>query len=387
MRLSTIVLKDLLRRKTKLIVAILSIAISTAAIVAVITTFSAAQEQLYSDAKAYGANIIVNPKTEAIPIIVGTQNVGSIYAGENYIEEKEIPLIRTIKNKANIFAVAPKLYGTVAIESKQAVLMGINVSEEKRAKPWWTLEGRWIEGEGEVLIGSKIAKNFNLSPNSIVKAVQGGREYELTVAGVLSPTGANVDAFIIASMSDAQKILGKQGLVNSIEVSALCNNCPVEEIARQINELIPAIEATPITQIVKGEEMVLERTQSSAMAISIITLIVSTLTVGAIMLASVNEKIKEIGIMRAIGASDRHLISMLLVESTIIGGAGGLLGFTTGSVASLFVAPVLVKVSVSPFWALLPVAIVLATCISMVSALIPARKALSVDPAVVLRSV
>ena len=96
MRLHTLVLKDISRRKTKLGLAVLSVVIAAAAIVAVITTFSAATQGLYEESNKFGANIIVRPEVKTIPLVAGSTSIGSLFTGENYIEESEIPKIYTM---------------------------------------------------------------------------------------------------------------------------------------------------------------------------------------------------------------------------------------------------------------------------------------------------
>lgn len=119
-------------------------------------------------------------------------------------------------------------------------------------------------------------------------------------------------------------------------------------MSKQIEEVFPGLEARPMSQIVKNEMAVVEHTQSSAMAVSIITLLVSMLTVASTILASVNEKLKEIGIMRAVGASNTQIVFMLFFEGSIIGLAGGIIGFVIGTIASAFAAPLLVSVTPQP---------------------------------------
>lgn len=142
-----------------------------------------------------------------------------------------------------------------------------------------------------------------------------------------------------------------------------------------------------MSQIVLSEMALIKRTQSSAMAVSIITLLVSALTVASTMLASVNEKLKEIGIMRAVGASDIQIVSMLLFEGAIIGAIGGSVGFVLGTLVSFVAAPLLLSVTPSPIWILLPAAAGVSITVGMVASVIPAKRAVSIDPAEVLRSV
>ncbi len=391
MRLHTLVLKDISRRKTKLGLAVLSVVVAAAAIVAVITTFSAATDGLYEESNKFGANILVRPEITSIPLVAGSTSIGSLSAGENYIEESEIPKIYTIQNNSNLAVVAPRLYGIAELGNSSVVVMGVDPEKEMKLKPWWEIRGHWMSGEtsekNEVMVGSDIAGPLGLKEGSPITLSQGNVSVNTVVAGVINSTGGNEDGYVILPLAASQRLFSKEGKVSSLEVRALCNDCPVEEMSRQIEEVFPGLEARSMSQIVETEMAVVEHTESSAMAVSIITLLVSTLTVASTMLASVNEKLKEIGIMRAVGASNAQVVFMLFFEGAVIGAVGGSIGFAIGTIGSYIAAPMLVSVSPPPMWELwLPVA---GICIltGMVASIIPAKKALGIDPAEVLRSV
>jgi putative ABC transport system permease protein len=394
MRLHTLVLKDISRRKTKLGLAVLSVVVAAAAIVAVVTTFSAATEGLYEESNQFGANIIVRPEVTNIPLVEGSTSIGSLSTGENYIEESEIPKIHTIQNNSNLAVVAPRLYGVAKLGDSNVVVMGVDPEKEKTLKPWWKVQGRWMAAntsenseKPEVMVGSDIAGPLGLKEGTPITLSQGNISVEAQVAGVIESTGGNEDGYVILPLAASQYLLSKEGKVSSLEVRALCNDCPVEEISRQIEEVFPGLEARSMSQIVETEMAVVEHTESSAMAVSIITLLVSTLTVASTMLASVNEKLKEIGIMRAVGASDRQVVSMLLFEGAIIGIIGGGIGFAIGTAASAIAAPMLVSVSPPTMWEILPGVAGICIVTGMIASIIPAKRALGVDPAEVLRSV
>lgn len=391
MRLHTLVLKDISRRKTKLVLAVLSVVIAAAAIVAVVTTFSAATQGLYEESNKFGANIIVRPEVTTIPLVAGSTSIGSLSTGENYIEESEIPKIYTIKNNTNLAVVAPRLYGIAKLGNSSVVVMGVDPEKEIKLKSWWNIQGHWMTAQTaektEVMVGSDIAGPLGLKEGSPVTLSQGNVSLDALVAGVIERTGGDEDGYVILPLSASQHLLSKEGKVSSLEVRALCNNCPVEEMSLQIEEIFPGLEARPMSQIVKTEMAVVEHTQSSAMAVSIITLLVSMLTVASTMLASVNEKLKEIGIMRAVGASNTQVVSMLFFEGAIIGVIGGSIGFVIGTVASYIAAPVLVSVTPPPMWELWPVVAGMCILTGMVASVIPAKRALGIDPAEVLRSV
>jgi len=393
-RLHSIVLKDIFRRRTKLLVGVLGVVIAASAIVAVITTFTAATDSLYDESGKFGANIIIRPQTNSIPLIEGSTTVGSISTGENYIAESKLPNIYTIENSANLAIVSPRLYGIANIgisSSSPVILMGVDPKEEPKIKAWWKLDGRWISAEDgertEVMLGSDIAKPLGLVTGSTITLTNGNNSVDGDVVAVIETTGGSEDGYIITSLKTAQYLFDNEGKISSIEVRALCNDCPVEEMSRQIETALPNVEARAMSQIVLSEMALIKRTQSSAMAVSIITLLVSALTVASTMLASVNEKLKEIGIMRAVGASDIQIVSMLLFEGAIIGAIGGSVGFVLGTLVSFVAAPLLLSVTPSPIWILLPAAAGVSITVGMVASVIPAKRAVSIDPAEVLRSV
>jgi putative ABC transport system permease protein len=387
-------LKDIFRRRTKLLVGVLGVVIAASAIVAVITTFTAATDSLYDESGKFGANIIIRPQTNSIPLIEGSTMVGSISTGENYIDESKLPNIYTIENSANLAVVSPRLYGIANIgisSSSPVILMGVDPKEEPKIKAWWKLDGRWISAEDgvrtEVMLGSDIAKPLGLVVGSTITLTNGNNSVNGDVVAVIETTGGSEDGYIITSLKTAQYLFDNEGKISSIEVRALCNDCPVEEMSRQIETALLNVEARAMSQIVLSEMALIKRTQSSAMAVSIITLLVSALTVASTMLASVNEKLKEIGIMRAVGASDIQIVSMLLFEGAIIGAIGGSVGFVLGTLVSFVAAPLLLSVTPSPIWILLPAAAGVSITVGMVASVIPAKRAVSIDPAEVLRSV
>jgi putative ABC transport system permease protein len=91
------------------------------------------------------------------------------------------------------------------------------------------------------------------------------------------------------------------------------------------------------------------------------------------MSAMVMERRKDIGIMRAVGASRRQIVSMFLYEAAALGVLGGIAGYLAGLLLAVVVGPlVLGGASVTPVVAYVPLAIGLAGAISMVAALHPA---------------
>jgi len=118
--------------------------------------------------------------------------------------------------------------------------------------------------------------------------------------------------------------------------------------------------------------------------IASVSLIVGGIGIMNIMLASVTERTREIGVRRALGAKRRDIVTQFLVESITLTTVGGLLGIGVGMVVPKLVAGMLeIQASVSPTMILLPLGMAIA--VGLVAGLYPALRAARLDPIVALR--
>jgi putative ABC transport system permease protein len=123
-----------------------------------------------------------------------------------------------------------------------------------------------------------------------------------------------------------------------------------------------------------------------------ISLIVSSIMIGVITLISVQERTKEIGILRAIGASKRNVSSMFNAETMIVGFAAGLLGVLVTYLLCIPINLILHLVTgIDTLSAILPlpaalILIAISVCLTLVSGIIPSRSAAKKDPVVALRT-
>ena len=156
--------------------------------------------------------------------------------------------------------------------------------------------------------------------------------------------------------------------------------------------------AKPDDFSVETGESVMDLWQTATRGIYVVTLVVTgiSLLVGGvvvmnIMLVSVTERIREIGVRKALGARRRDIVRQFLVESVVLSLFGGLLGLLGAAVFSWGLAAVLGSIMATTFtapirlWAVL-LALAVSTLVGLVAGIYPARRAAALDPVVALRS-
>ncbi len=250
-------------------------------------------------------------------------------------------------------------------------------------KKWWEIQGRKPSGPDDVLLGHTLA--LTLGKKAGDRLVVNGRPFK--VAGVLTEIGGQEDNLILADLHTTQTILDEPGKISLIEVSALCTTCPIDEITRQINGVLPNAQATALKQAVKAREETVTRLERFSLAVAVVVVLIGMLVVFTTMMSSVNERTREIGIFRAIGFRKAHVIQVILTESLVISLVGGLLGYLAGMLGARLVAPVIAQVAVTIKWnpMLGAVAIGAAVAVGLAASAYPAYRAAQLDPAEALR--
>lgn len=396
MKLYQMVAKDVTRRKRRLLYATVGVAIGTMTVIGILTVAMAAQARIYNQLEKYGPNLSITPAINNVNMTLGDLSLGSISVGDNYIDESKVPQIREIadseiraaldvQTEGNLATVAPQLFVNTKIKDVSVMVVGIDPAEEQKIKTWWQIgEGFYITNPDQAIVGSEVADLLGLKVGDSIPL----NNSAVTVSGILEGTGANDDYQIFASLATVQQAFDKPGLVSTIDIRALCNACPVEYIADSINKDISGVRAVAIKQVASTEMGMLERINNFMLALAGITLAIALFAVVNTMLASVHERIKDIGIMRAVGASRNQIIKVFIYEAIILGIVGGIIGYFAGNALALVIGPIIFEGTSVGFVPLyLPIAIALATFIAVVATVYPAFRATRIRVADSFRSV
>ena len=325
MNLVDISFSNLRRRKAKAIFILVGLLIGISSVVSFMSLVESLSKDMNEKLEKYGANIMIVPKTENLSLNYGGLSLGGISFEMQEIRQKDLQRIQRIKNSANVAAVGPMVLGAVKANDRNVLLAGVDFDAVRFLRPWWKVNGHKPGVDG-VIVGSEASQILGVQAGSLLKINDGS----LVVTGVLDSTGSQDDQLIFAHLATAQRILGKEGRISLAEVAALCTNCPIEEMVRQISEALPTAKVMAIKQVVKGRMETLGHFHKFAYGLSVLIILIGGLVVLVTMMGSVRERTSEFGIFRAIGFRRRHVIQMVLFEAGLISAVSGILGYLIG---------------------------------------------------------
>ncbi len=395
MKLLQVVFKDAVRRKRRVLYTALGVAIGVAAFVAVLTVAQAGEDRVYAEIDKYGPNLMVTPAVSDLDLQLGDLRLGTLAIGDNYFAEDKLLEVRRIADDAirkaldvqdegEIATIAPKLYVDTSVQGTPAVVVGFDPEQERVIKSWWTLsEGRYVEQPDEAVLGARASASLRVGVGDTILL----EDEQITVVGILGETGSNDDYHVFVPLPTVQRVFAREGLVSAADIRALCSACPAEDIAGMINGEIPGVRAVAVRQIAETEMNLVTKVNRFMLTLAGITLIVGAFGVVNTMISSVHERVRDIGIMKAVGASRHQIVRMFVYEAIGVGVIGGLLGYAAGTLLSYVIGPLIFDdLAVAYNLQYLAPALGLAILVAAVASVYPAFRASQVRVAESLRS-
>jgi putative ABC transport system permease protein len=406
MNLRKIILKELLERRKQFLTSFIAILLGIIVIVAVKSVSNSSEKAIAIQLDNLGANILVLPQTTTIDNYFAA-DINAPEMPEEYVERIASSSIKGVDN------MSPKLSARMNIGEHSFVLTGILPKNELASKPIWQTSGfadpglqaacdpnnimntsRGYEdpklqrkvidslGEYDCITGSDVASKLNLKEGSPLEI----KGTELKVASILPQTGTVDDGRIFIHLRTAQKILGKKGVINAIEIMGCCSAIS-EGLLGNLRNILPDTKITTINHIVQTQVKTNNTMAKFSVIFLIIIILVGGISIGNYMWSNVEERKKEIGSMLAMGASPQNIYYIFIGKALILGVVGGVAGYLLGTLAGMILGPQIADVKVLPVPLLFVWAVLIAVGVSVIASYFPARKAAKMDPALILQEI
>jgi len=390
----------ILHKKLRLFLSVLGIIIGVAALFLMNTFGEAAKVKTLKEIETFGPELLM--------VIPGQARVS---AGRAIQTEQTITLkmddAQALRKLAAIQYLSPAYTGTgtARFQFKTLTTTINGVSEDYlKLRKFNLLEGRnflkseILEYKKVAILGYKVKQELFGSEPAENKAILVNK-LPFVVIGVLEPIGIDAsnqdqDDQILVPVTTAMSSLFNADYLTGIYLS-IASASLVPKIEKQVEEILMKKHKVNSQNkdftLVKAEDILKARTQASNLfstlvqSISLLCLLVGSLGVTAIMLLSVNERRREIGLRLALGASKLGILFQFLLESIFISLSGGLIGLSVGLGLSLIFLPLLKYPLVIPLRPIL-LSTGLTFFFGLLSGVYPAYRASQIDPAILLKS-
>ena len=376
---------SLIRRHSRMLVALLAIAVGATILSGLVTIYYDVPRQMGAQFRNYGANMLLLPDGE-----------------EKLSEESAERAIKAI-DKEKLVGAAPYRYESVTINTMPVIAAAADMDGARAASPYWLINGDWPSADKEVLVGKTLAATLGIKQGSTVNVVyenetakekadksdeskakekDGGKAF---VASGILETGGTEEDYIFISLSDMAELTGVKGKLDAVELSVSASQDELKAYADKISGLDIDVSPRLVKRVTQSETTVLTKLQALVFLVTAVVLLLTMICVATTMMAVVAERRKEIGLRKALGASNGSIITEFMGEGLLLGGIGGLLGVVFGYAFAQAVSMNVFNSSISFRPLILPVTVVISVLVTGLACLLPVRNATDVDPAVVLK--
>lgn len=390
MNFLTLAAKNLLRRRGRTILTVLGVAIAIAVLFSLLSLNSGYEKELNKEVNSLGVHILAVPKGcpyEAASLVIH----GGVIP--KYLTASDLKNVSSIDGVE--LATPMLMHQFIKRDNKTGkdephIIFGIKIDDVRELKPWWKVQGRYFaDNETNVMVvGRGLADKENLTVGSTITS---GPFKGFAIIGILERTGDQDDQFHFVPLSEVQRVFNKEGKVTTIAVKVK----DVSKISKVSEEMekIPDIQVVTMTQIMGTVMNLAGSARSLLLTVIAIALIISAFGIINTLLMSVNERTREFGMMKAIGASGRDIGKMVLAETIFITLVGGIIGTVAAVVGSSLIesfvkgmlpySPRGSFISLSP--ELIVFALVFSVALGLICGLYPAFKSSRLTPMEAIR--
>ncbi len=347
-----------------------------------------ANRRLTTEFRVLGPNVIVAPR-----------NSNPSAAPQRFLDDSVFKRVPEGQNGAAIagaeflyrvidVAKQPNLVNDQSTKSTKAILAGYFHSN---IRPEQVLPPALLDVERKLFrlssqpceIGQKVAAALQLQSGDGVALASGDRK-DSCYAFVLPSIGGQEDSQVFMELPAAQALLEQPGRISLIQLSVPGTPKEIQSYIFDLQSKFPEADVRPIRQFTEGEARIYDRISGVLTATVVVVLVLTGLCVMAAMTNVAMERRNDVGLMKAIGGTSRHVLRLFLAEAALLGLTGGVLGAAAGIGLSMWLGKAVFGQAARPRLIVYPVAVTLTILVSIAGAF-PLRRLVSIRPASVFR--
>lgn len=381
-------LKEWQRRPLRTSVTAAGVAIATATLFSLLAFQRGYRDGVRQELDRLGAHVLVVPK--GCPYDAASMALHGAswpcYLKARYLDE--VRAVLGVATAAPVFMSAVYDAG-----GNQSVYVGVETNF-LALKTGWRIEGRFPENENALLVGSEAARRNSWQIGQQVP-LPGLSNQIGRVAGILAPTQGADDTFIYLRLTDAQRLFGRANELTHILVR-LADPDDLDHAVTQLRgcDAGLAMNVVPLAHLFHTIQSLVNSTRLLLGCVALIALLVAGVGVSNTVLMAVAERTREIGVMRAIGASQGNIFRLVCLETIQVCLSGAVAGVVVAFLASRTVeAWVRTKLPFSPTdalvrweWWVAAVCLACAIVLGGLAGFLPAWRAARVLPMTAIRA-
>lgn len=392
-------LKSIWRNKTRSSLTMLGIIIGVAAVILLVSIGQGLQDYITKQFEELGSNLVL-----VLPGQVASSEGGNVSFGQgppNFSGSK-----LTLKQNDEINRMGPPVEAAAASielpasiqylgKSKYTTVAGIT-SNYAQIRNLTVSQGRLLTkadveiGRNVAIIGKGISDDLFGASDAVGKEITVGSQ-RFKVIGVLKDLGAasigiDINNFVAIPITSAQRLFGNKN-IQAIAVKATSKE-EIPQVIRMVKtylgQQLKEDEFSVVDQssLIQTINQILGVLTAALGGIAAISLVVGGVGIMNIMLVSVTERTREIGLRKAVGAKQNDILIQFLIEAVVLSGVGGALGILIGSAGAL-IANQYISTSVT-IWSV-ALAFGVSAAVGIVFGVTPAIRAARLDPIEALR--
>lgn len=325
---------NMARRPLRAFVTAAGVAVAITTVFSLISFQRGYQSGMKADLDRLGAHLLVVPKGcpyDAASIALH---------GANWPCYLRMSYLSTIRNTLHVAVAAPVLMSAMYLPSgEQVVYCGVE-SDILQLKRSWRIDGRMIDDQpagkspAELLTGNAIAKERNWHVGDVV-SLPGIDGQQGKIAGILQPTGGADDLFVYMPIARAQQVLHRPGQITHVLVR-LDDPEKMDEVVSNLRGCDAGMDmnVVPLAHLFRTIQALIQSTRLLLYCVALIAVLAAGAGLSNTILMAVNERTREIGVLRALGASRGHIFRIVWAEAVLLCTGGAAIGIAVSIAGS-----------------------------------------------------